>query len=107
VIGADREAMRRVLVRDGLTRFRDPGRWTVGVVPVVHCFLDSRHEVRGGVEAEGDGIADVQIVNLFTRCLNPLRLADDAADGVLKPVHPIGGRNGGCGFRGRHLRIVP
>ena len=92
-IGAHGEAARRVLGRHRLARRRQTRRRAVAVVAVAHRAFDGLDEVERGVEAEGDGVADVQIADTLPGRLDPLRLGNDVSDGVREAVDALSDRN--------------
>jgi hypothetical protein len=99
-IGGHRHAARGALRSDGLAGWQDAHRRRVAVVPVPHRALDRFDEVRGGLEAENDGVPDVQIPDFPAGRLDLLRLRHDVPDGVDEPGNALRGRDLGAGTRG-------
>ena len=66
----------------GLARAGDTRRRGVAVVPVAHRFGDRLDQMWRGQEAEGDGVADVEVADRTAGGLYLLRLGHHLADGI-------------------------
>ena len=65
-------------------RRRNADRRRIAILPASDRCFDGVEQVRRSLEAEDDGIADVEISDLPSGCLNLLRLRHDIADCVDK-----------------------
>src|SRR5207302_432896 len=89
-----RPPFRRILRGDRFASFRNPGRWSVTVVPVTQRAHDRINEVGRCLESKGDRIADVQISDPLAASLYALSLNNDVANRIGKPLDPEGCRDG-------------
>jgi hypothetical protein len=71
-------------------------------VAILDGPLDGREKMRRRTEAERDRVADVQVSNADTACLNLLRLGDDISDGVCESVNTCSRWNKGMSVGAGH-----
>ena len=71
-------------------------------MPLPHRAFDGLYHVRRWLEAEGDGIADIEVSDMGTGRLHGLRLGYDVAYRVRETVDPGSNRNRPRGPRKRH-----
>ena len=84
------QAARRVLGRHCDSRLHNPGAWGVAVSAIAHGAGHSLYEVRRGLEAEQDGVTDIQIVHTATGFFYLVRFRDNISDRVVEPLEPPG-----------------
>ncbi len=83
------------LARDGFARGQDPDRGRVAVVAVAHRTRDRFDHVRRRVEAEDDGVADVQVADGLAGRFDLARFRDDVADRVCEAADAARDGDGG------------
>jgi hypothetical protein len=100
-VGRDRHAAARQLAGHRFTGGVDADRGLVAVVAVAHRALDRLDHVRRRLEAEGDGVADIEVADLASRGFDLFRLDDDVPDGVAEAVDAARDRDRGGRAHGR------
>ena len=95
----DRHSTPRTIGGYGFARFEDPDRGRVAILSAPQRRFDGVNEVRRRLEPEDDRIADVEIPDFPSGCLNLSGLRHDIADCVDEPPNPCryrdrGGRSG-------------